>query len=147
MGLFDSIKKLFGGKAASAPESARRAPVFDPIPDPEPEPEVVEVSVADLMAELQGGADLVLLDCRESYERQMAHLPNDLHIPMSEIPHRLEELSAITNNKVRTVVVYCASGMRSFGVTHFLGEQGFNARNLSGGVTRWQMLRGPIERG
>jgi rhodanese-related sulfurtransferase len=75
----------------------------------------------------------------------MAHIPNDIHIPMNEIPGRLADLTAATNGKSKEIVVYCASGMRSFGVAHFLNEQGFVARNLSGGITRWQMAKGPVQ--
>lgn len=149
MGLFDSIKKLFGGKSESAVSPMPPTPERKPIPDPEPEPaiEVAEVSVPVLMAELQDGADLLLLDCRELYEYQMVHIPNALHIPMDEIPRRMNEIIECSADKTRPLVVYCASGMRSYGVTHYLSQQGFTARNLSGGVTRWQMMRGQIERG
>jgi rhodanese-related sulfurtransferase len=144
LALFDSIKRLFGAAPKAAPAPIRRP---SPPIEPDPEPEVAELSAADLMAELEVGTDLLLLDCRENYERQMAHIPHDLHIPMDELPRRLDELEAAIGGKSRPVVVYCASGMRSFGVTHYLTENGFNARNLSGGLTRWQMARGPIERG
>lgn len=144
MNLFKSIKKFFGGERtrAAAPVPRTRPPY-----EPEPEPEVPEVSATDLMAELAEGADWVLLDCRESFEHQMAHIPNDLHIPMDEIPGRLAELESATQDKSRSIVVYCASGVRSFGVAYFLQEQGFGARNLSGGITRWQMAKGPVQRG
>ncbi len=149
MGLFDSIKKFFGGKPKSAPAPMPPTPERKPAPRPEPEPEihVAEVSVQALMAELQNGADLLLLDCRELYEYQMVHIPNALHIPMDEIPRRMHEIIDRSANKTRPLVVYCASGMRSYGVTHYLNQNGFTARNLSGGVTRWQMMRGQIERG
>jgi rhodanese-related sulfurtransferase len=144
MGLFKSIKKLFGRDRTPTPSPLPRA---RPPYEPEPEPEVPEVSAADLMAELAEGADRVLLDCREIFEHRMAHIPNDLHIPMDEIPGRLSELESATRDKSRSIVVYCASGIRSFGVAHFLQEQGFSARNLTGGITRWQMARGPVQRG
>jgi rhodanese-related sulfurtransferase len=123
------------------PPPVRRA---RPPVEPEPEPEVPEVSAADLIEELAAGADLLILDCREEWERRQAHIVNDLHIPMNEIPSRLPALEAATQDRQKAVVVYCASGMRSYGVAHFLNEQGFQARNLDGGITRWQMARGPV---
>lgn len=144
MNFLNSIKKLLGraDKVESAPVSRARPPF-----EPEPEPEVAEISAADLMAQLETGADWLLLDCRERFEHQMAHIPNDLHIPLDEVPGRLAELESATEGKARSIAVYCASGMRSFGVAHFLQEQGFTVCNLSGGITRWQMAKGPVQRG
>ncbi|MBX3001958.1 MAG: rhodanese-like domain-containing protein [Caldilineaceae bacterium] len=142
MGLFKSIKKFFGGDRTPAPSLPPARPPYEP----EPEPDVAEVSATDLLAELAAGADWLLLDCREIFEHQMAHIPDDLHIPMDEIPGRLAELESATQDKSRPVVVYCASGMRSFGVASFLQEQGYSVRNLSGGITRWQMAKGPVQR-
>jgi rhodanese-related sulfurtransferase len=140
VGLFNSIKKLFGG--TSKPSSPVRRPL--PPVQPEPEPDVPEVKATDLIEELAAGADLVILDCREEWERRQAHILNDLHISMNEIPGRLSELEVVTDGKQKAVVVYCASGMRSYGVAHFLNEQGFQARNLDGGITRWQIAKGPV---
>ncbi|MCB0115893.1 MAG: rhodanese-like domain-containing protein [Caldilineaceae bacterium] len=145
MGLFDSIKKFFGGEPEPAPAPVPPRTKPKPPPDPEPEPKVAEVSVQELMAELKEGADPLLLDCRELYEYKMAHLANTVHIPMDEILQRMDEIIEKSDNKTRPVVVYCASGMRSYGVTHYLMQQGFNARNLAGGVVRWQLLGGKVE--
>jgi rhodanese-related sulfurtransferase len=144
MNFLNSIKKLFGGDGKPEPAPTPRArPPFEP----EPEPEVPEISASELMAQLEAGADWLLLDCREIFEHQMAHIPKDLHIPMDEVPSRLAELESATDGKSRSVAVYCASGMRSFGVAYFLQEQGFTVCNLSGGITRWQMAKGPVQRG
>lgn len=142
MGLFNTIKRLLAGK-----ERPRQTEYSRPTFEPEPEPDVPEISAADLMIELAQSTDILLLDCREPYERRMVHIPGDVHIPMDEIPQRLAELEESTDHKTREVVVYCASGMRSFGVAHFLNEQGFTARNLAGGITRWQMAKGPVAQG
>lgn len=142
MGLIQSIKRLFGGKPSPTPVRRASTPY-----EPEPEPEVPEVTAKDLLAEMAGGADPLLIDCREGWERRMAHIPADLHIPMNDTPRRLADIESAAGGKERPVVVYCASGNRSYGVAHFLNENGFQARSLSGGIARWQMAKGPVERG
>jgi rhodanese-related sulfurtransferase len=43
--------------------------------------------------------------------------------------------------------VYCAHGNRSYGVSGWLIQQGYNARSLKGGIVDWQHQRGPVESG
>ncbi len=105
---------------------------------------VPEVSSTDLLAELRnGGADrILLLDVRENYERAQALIPNSLHIPMNSLPYRLSEL-----DPAREIVVYCAHGNRSYGVTGWLIQQDYKARSLKGGIVDWQRQHGAVERG
>lgn len=94
--------------------------------------EVIEIEAADLIAEIQNGAQPILLDCRENWEWQRTRLQGSLHIPMNQIPDRLAEL-----DRQREIVVICAHGQRSYMVTQYLAEQGFKARSLSGGLAAW----------
>jgi rhodanese-related sulfurtransferase len=143
MGVFRSLRSLFGQQAKPPPMNTR------PMPPPEPEPDeiaVPEISVDDLRSELGGTTPPVLLDVREQFEWQQVRIAGDgqrtvLHIPMNSLPARLEELP-----REQAIVVLCAHGSRSYGVTHYLIEQGFRARNLTGGITRWMINGGPIER-
>jgi len=92
-----------------------------------------------------GGRDLlamraqgpVLLDVREPWEFAFASIRIEglrtLHIPMNEIPGRLDELDA-----TQPVVCICHHGMRSAQVVAFLERQGFDAAyNLAGGIDAW----------
>ncbi|MFB6260377.1 MAG: rhodanese-like domain-containing protein [Thiohalorhabdaceae bacterium] len=75
----------------------------------------------------------VVLDVREPRELAVCALDDAVHIPMNEIPARLDELPAD-----REVVVMCHHGMRSMQVTQFLRHQGFShVRNLAGGIDAW----------
>ncbi len=108
-----------------------------------PSPEVQEISPQDLMAELQNGRPLRLLDVREPDEWRQARIPGDvLYISMDEIPERLAELKPEAD-----YVVFCAHGFRSYAVTEYLLENGRQARSLQGGITAWYLARGPIETG
>ena len=80
----------------------------------------------------------VLLDVREPWEYQQVHVEGSLHIPMSEIPDRLEEL-----NSGRTYVVMCHHGGRSQQVAQYLGSQGYAVANLAGGIDAWAAALDP----
>jgi rhodanese-related sulfurtransferase len=76
---------------------------------------------------------VVLLDVRELDERETARIEPSLHIPMYEVPRRIEEIP-----KDREVVVYCHSGTRSMMIAGYLEGQGFTGvGNLTGGIDAW----------
>jgi rhodanese-related sulfurtransferase len=75
----------------------------------------------------------LLLDVREPWEYQIAHLEGTLLVPMREVPGKLHEL-----DPERETVVICHHGIRSFQICQFLERCGFrNVVNLSGGVSAW----------
>ncbi len=80
----------------------------------------------------------VLLDVREAWEFEQVHVAGSLHIPMGEIPDRLEEL-----NSGRTYVVMCHHGGRSQQVAQYLGSQGYAVANLAGGIDAWAATLDP----
>lgn len=147
--MFNRLRRIFGQTPTSTPSTPPSAQRSRPLPPPEPEPDeiaVPEITVADLRAALDAQHPLLLLDVREVYEWNQVHVPlfaglDVRHIPMNSVPDRIGELPG-----EQPIVVMCAHGSRSFGVTHWLIEQGFNARNLSGGITRWAQSGGPVER-
>ncbi|MDX9752516.1 MAG: rhodanese-like domain-containing protein [bacterium] len=78
---------------------------------------------------------VVLLDVREHAELAIVRLPNVLHIPMGEIPTRLNELKAHPDSEI---VVLCHLGGRSMQVASYLMSQGVaNVKNLDGGIDAW----------
>ena len=75
----------------------------------------------------------VLLDVRELVEYQHCRINGSLHIPMHDVPSRLDEL-----NPDALVVCICHHGGRSRQVAHFLESRGFShLYNLTGGVHGW----------
>ncbi|CAM3992163.1 rhodanese-like domain-containing protein [Kibdelosporangium persicum] len=91
-------------------------------------PNVPSVTVNDVPA------DVTLLDVREQDEWDAGHAPEALHIPMSELAGRLEELP---NDK--DVYVICRSGGRSARVTAYLNGNGWDATNVDGGMQAWDV--------
>lgn len=85
------------------------------------------------LARLEGGELWQLLDVRESWEVDIARVPTSLHIPMAEVPLRLDEL-----DPGRPVAVLCHGGRRSAEVAALLAQSGFvNVVNIEGGIDAW----------
>lgn len=76
---------------------------------------------------------VILLDVREDPELAIARVDGALHIPMGQVPNKLNEL-----NREVPIVVMCHSGMRSQRVAEYLADQGYSAvANLAGGIDAW----------
>ncbi|OLF18365.1 rhodanese-like domain-containing protein [Actinophytocola xanthii] len=99
--------------------------------------QVPTVTVPELPTDLP--ADTTLLDVREQDEWDAGHAPDALHIPMSELAGRLGELP-----EDRDVLVICRSGGRSARVTEYLNANGWDARNVDGGMQSWQAAGRPL---
>lgn len=85
--------------------------------------------------ETAGKKDYILLDVRESYERDEFNI-GGMHIPLGEITASFDKLAS---HKDEEIVVYCRSGKRSAMAQHLLQQAGFaNVRNLEGGMMAWQ---------
>jgi len=75
----------------------------------------------------------VLLDVREGWEFQTAHIADSKLIPMGQISSRTGDLDP----EAETVVI-CHHGGRSMQVASFLERNGFaKVYNLTGGVDAW----------
>lgn len=90
---------------------------------------VPTVSMTDLPDPLPAG--LVVLDVREPVEWQHGHIEGAVHVPLSLLPLRLEELPT-----AQTLVV-CKVGGRSAQAVMWLQQQGRDAINLAGGLLEW----------
>ena len=95
------------------------------------EPEISPQSFAQLRQQPNAPR---LLDVREPWEFQSAHLPNSLLMPMGEVASRAhQELDPDA-----PIVVLCHHGARSLSVTMWLRNQGFeHVQSLAGGIDGW----------
>lgn len=97
--------------------------------------EIQPEAVKDLKE--QGG--IVLLDVREAWERETARIEESLHIPMGDVPARIQEL-----DPDERIVVYCHMGVRSMNVTAWLRQQGYEqVQSMAGGIDRWSRFVDP----
>ena len=75
---------------------------------------------------------LAVVDVREPVEWHHGHIEGAIHIPMAEVPTRLEEVPE------GQVLVVCKVGARSARVAGYLVQQGRDAVNLDGGLLDWE---------
>jgi rhodanese-related sulfurtransferase len=96
------------------------------------DPEITPQALADLLK--SDSPKPVLVDVRELWEFNTAHIENSLLMPMGDVPGRAhQEL-----DPDEPIVVICHHGARSLNVTMWLRQQGFdNAQSLAGGIESW----------
>jgi len=70
-----------------------------------------------------------LLDVREPMELAVENVPDAVNIPIGELRARLGEIP-----RDREIHVICRSGQRAYLATRILLQNGFKARNISGGM-------------
>jgi rhodanese-related sulfurtransferase len=95
------------------------------------------VGAVDAQELLRAGG--VLVDVREKSEWHAGHAPKAEHHPLGGLHSSMACLP-----EDRTLVVVCRSGNRSARATKMLTRAGFDAVNLTGGMTAWQAAGLPI---
>jgi len=92
-----------------------------------------EISAVQLKTMLESQSPPVVLDVREEWEWQRAHVDAARLMPMGDVPAHLDEL-----DRSRGLVVMCHHGGRSRQIVLFLEQQGYDrAINLRGGIDAW----------
>jgi rhodanese-related sulfurtransferase len=93
-----------------------------------------EISVEDVKSKLDRKEAFTLLDVREPWEFQAAHIDGVKLIPMGDVPSRAhQELDPEDH-----IIVLCHHGVRSMNVTAWLRQQGFEkAQSMRGGIDAW----------
>jgi len=101
------------------------------------EQSIPTVTVDDVPDPLPAG--LVVLDVREDDEWAGGHLEGAVHVPLGQLPGRLDEVP-----RDGQVLVYCKVGGRSAQATAYLQQAGVDAVNLDGGILAWQRAGRPV---
>ncbi len=92
-----------------------------------------EITAKELEQKLESGEKLHIIDVREDFEVAMGKIPGAKHIPLGQIPERLEEL-----DKEEHYYMVCRSGGRSSNACQFLIQSGYNVTNMVGGMLDWE---------
>ncbi len=81
----------------------------------------------------------LILDVRDPDEFEKWHIKNAVNIPLPTIRKRMHELP-----KDREIWAHCIVGQRSYYATRILSQNGFHAKNLSGGYLTYRSVK-PIK--
>ena len=94
------------------------------------QPQVMSANVPD---------GVYLLDVREDDEWAAGHVPDAVHVRLSELNEHSDEIP-----RDREVYVICRSGARSAYATQALSGAGWKAINVSDGMTGWAVAGRPM---
>jgi phage shock protein E len=83
-----------------------------------------------------------LLDVRQPDEYRSGHIEGARLIPLGELGQRLAELP-----RDAEIICVCHSGNRSSHATRLLGDRGYQAINLRGGMIAWAGAGLPVKKG
>ncbi|CAM3243902.1 rhodanese-like domain-containing protein [Filibacter tadaridae] len=92
-----------------------------------------EISTTELQELLEKGQQLNLVDVREADEVASGMIPGAIHIPLGDVPARMDEL-----DKSKPYILICRSSGRSGRAGEFLDEQGYDVTNMIGGMLAWE---------
>ncbi|MFL5591212.1 MAG: molybdopterin-synthase adenylyltransferase MoeB [Ktedonobacteraceae bacterium] len=80
--------------------------------------------------------DIVLVDVREKHEWNEGYIPGAVHVPRGFLELQIEEA---VPDKSKTVVLYCAGGVRSLIAGSTLQQMGYkDVISMSGGFGQWK---------
>ncbi len=71
----------------------------------------------------------VILDVRDPFELAVENVEGAVNIPLGQLRDRLDELP-----RDQTIHVFCRSGQRAYYATRLLLQNGFDVKNISGGM-------------
>jgi rhodanese-related sulfurtransferase len=116
--------------------------IFSPMPSSESPASSypLEISVEETRRLLAANPAAVhLIDVREPFEYETAHITGAQLIPMRQIPENVGTLP-----KDKHLLIHCHHGGRSLRVVQYLRSQGFDAAtNVAGGIHAWSQQIDP----
>ena len=93
----------------------------------------VDTAAAELMRAESG---TVVLDVREPDEHAQGAIPGSVFVPRGQLEGQIENL---VPDKSSTIVVHCASGIRSAFAAKTLAELGYaDVVSMAGGFNKWK---------
>ena len=99
----------------------------------------MEISVQEYQKLKEEEKDHLLVDVRETQEREYCSIQPSVHLPLSGFGENFKALE-----KSGKLVIYCHHGMRSLQAAKFLNERGYlNVLSLAGGIDAWSVAIDP----
>lgn len=84
----------------------------------------------------------VVVDVRQSAEWKAGHIHSAIHIPLTQLSNRLQQIPSR-----KTIVTACASGHRSSVAARTLTNAGHDVLNLRGAMKAWTQAGLPLDLG
>ena len=98
-----------------------------------------QISPLEVKEKRMQGETFILLDVREPWEYQTAHLSDSVLIPLGQLHTRLNEL-----DPEKQIITLCHHGVRSQTALGILVRGGFkNVKNLTGGIDAYSLTADP----
>lgn len=91
------------------------------------------ISAAQLDEYLREGRQIYLVDIREKEDFAQDHIWGAVNIPAEELPERLDELPTD-----QWIVLYCYHGPQSMRAARWLGQLGYHAADVYGGMQAYR---------
>ena len=99
----------------------------------------LEMEPAEVAAKAEAG-EIELIDVRRDYEHEAGHIAGSRNLEMNELTAQADSIA-----KDRPVVFYCRGGSRSAMAAEAFSQAGFDAHNMTGGITAWDAQELPLE--
>lgn len=102
-----------------------------------------EISPTELHELMSRTEDLLIVDVREPYEFEEAHIANSILIPRGTLeaaadPNNRKRVSPLCEAQAQAIVLYCDTGARSALAADTLQQMGFtHVCSLAGGIVMW----------
>lgn len=92
---------------------------------------------------IQKENNIFVLDVRTPEEYSQEFIKGSTLIPVQALETKLSQLS---EQKGKTIIVYCHSGNRSVKASRILAANGFHPLNMKGGIMEWKSSGLSVER-
>ena len=99
---------------------------------------IKQYTPAEAEAKMRNSLNLVFLDVRSKQEKKSGYIKGSIHIPLHELRSKIGE---IERYRGKEIICYCRSGRRSLSAASILKGKGFNASNLQGGISNWNLYK------
>lgn len=94
------------------------------------------LSPQEASALMKSNKNITVLDVRTPEEFAQEHIKGALLIPVHILNNNLSKLS---KDKGKKILVYCRSGNRSIAASRILAKNGFIPLNVQGGISQWKI--------
>lgn len=92
-----------------------------------------EIKPEEVSEKVDSKEPVSIIDVREDEEVAEGMIPGARHIPLGQLPNRLDEIDSSKEH-----IMVCRSGNRSGQASEFLKENGYDVRNMVGGMLDWK---------